>query len=34
MHTRNRDILGAGMTWVLAALPVLALVIDGAKRWA
>jgi hypothetical protein len=33
MRTRNRRALWSGAAWLMAALPALALVIDGAKRW-
>jgi len=33
MRTRYRRALGMAAAWMMLALPALALVIDGAKRW-
>jgi len=33
MRTRYRQALWSGAAWIMVALPALALVIDGAKRW-
>jgi multidrug efflux pump subunit AcrB len=33
MRKRYRPVIGAAVAWMLAALPALLLVFDGAKRW-